>query len=100
MSDSTLTDKQKELFCHMMYEAFIEIRSLAWVGYPEQAGALADAFHNLPHSLSDSDFSWERSRMYIGSYQRKYPRVVKDNVVSGSYHDYLSRIDEIEKLNQ
>jgi hypothetical protein len=100
MESARLTDNQRELFCKMMYEAFMEIRSLAWVGFPEQAGALADAFHNLPVYLFSPNFSWEATRMFIGNYQKKYPRVVENNVVTGSYNDYLSMLDEIEELNR
>lgn len=100
MESSRLTDKQIELFCKMMYEAFVEVRSLAWVGFPEQAGALADAFHNLPLYLFSPNFDWEVARIHIGGYQKKYPRVIENNVVTGSYHDYLSMLDEIEKLSR
>jgi hypothetical protein len=100
MEGVTLTDNQREMFCKMMYEVFVEIRNLAGVGLSVQAATLADAFHNLPLSLFSSDFSWERTRMFIGGYQRKYPRVINNNVVTGSYNDYLSMLDEIEKLNR
>ncbi len=100
MESSKLTEEQRKLFCEMMYKAFEEIRSLAWVGFPEQAGALADAFHNVPHLLFESDFSWERARMYVESYQRKFPTRIENNIVYGSYYDYMSMLDEIEKLDR
>ncbi len=82
----------------MLYEAFLEIRNLTGVGLCEQANALAGAFHNIPISLFALNFDWDSTRMYIGSYQRQYPRIVENNIVSGSYNDYLSMLDEIEKL--
>lgn len=98
MEGVRLTDNQRDLFCKMIYEALLEIRNLAGVGLSEQAAALADAFHNLPLTIFSSDFSWEGTRMFIGGYQKKYPRVIKDNVVTGSYNDYLDIVDRIEKL--
>lgn len=100
MEGLKLTDEQLKLFNKMIYEAFIEIRNLAWLGFSEQAGTLADAFHNLPVYLFSPNFSWEATRMFIESYQKKYPRVVKNNVVTGSYNNYLVMLDEIEALNK
>lgn len=99
MEGSRLTDEQAKLFCGMMHKAFEEIRSLAWVGFSEQAGALADAFHNLPIYLFSPNFNWGMTRMFIESYQKKYPRVIEKDVVTGSYYDYISMLDDIEKLN-
>jgi hypothetical protein len=99
MEGTKLTDKQRALFGKMMYEAFVEIRNLAGVGLSEQAAALADAFHNLPLYLFSSDFSWETTRMFIGGYQKKYPRILNDQVFTGSYNDYLSMLERIEMEN-
>lgn len=99
MEEARLTDNQRELFCRMIYEAFLEIRNLAGVGLSQQAFALADAFHNLPLYLFSSDFSWETTRLFIGGYQKKYPRTINNNVVTGSYNDYLSMLDAIEKVD-
>ncbi len=84
----------------MMDHAFLEIRSLTAVGFPEQANALADAFHNLPSSLFHSSFNWQRTRMYVESYQKKYPTVLKDDVQYGSYYNYKSMLDAIEALEK
>jgi hypothetical protein len=100
MEGLKLTDEQLKLFNKMIYEAFVEIRSLAGVGFSKQAATLADAFHNLPVSLFDSNFSWEIARMHIGGYQKNYPRIVENNIVTGSYNDYLVMLDEIEALNK
>ena len=70
MEDSRLTDAQIKMFCQMMHKAFEEIRSLASVGFPEQAAALADAFHNLTVYLFSPDFSWEKTKMFIAGYQK------------------------------
>ncbi len=78
----------------------MEIRSLAWMDSSEQAATLADAFHVLPASLFSPYFDWSLTRMHIESYQKKYPRVVENDIVSGSYNDYLSMLDEIEKLDK
>ena len=99
MEQRELSDNQRELFLRMIYEAFLEIRNLTAVGLSQQAFALADAFHNLPLYLWSSDFRWETTRLFIGGYQKKYPRIVNDNVVTGSYNDYLSMLDTIEKLD-
>ena len=100
MEGAKLTDEQIKLFCDMMHKAFEEIRSLAWVGFPEQAGALADAFHNLPIYLFSPNFNWETTRLFIEGYQKKYPRILKNNTVTGSYYDYMSMLDEIERLSR
>jgi len=88
------------MFCDLMHHAFLEVRNLTAVGFPEQANALADAFHNLPSSLFHPSFDWQRTRMYVGSYQKKYPRVLKDGVQYGSYYDYNSMLDAIEGLEK
>lgn len=100
MEGSKLTDEQLKLLCNLMHKAFEEIRSLSWAGFSEQAGALADAFHNLPIYLFSPNFSWERTRAFIDGYQRKYPRVLKNNIVTGSYYDYLSMLGDIERLKR
>lgn len=99
MEGSTLTNEQMRLFGNMMYKAFLEIRSLSWTGFPEQAGTLADAFHNLPFFLFSPDFDWKVARMHIGGYQQKYPTFMKDDI-KRSYDDYLGMFDEIEKLKR
>lgn len=98
MEGSKLTEEQIKSFCEMIHKAFEEIRSLSWVGFSEQAGALADAFHNLPIYLFSPNFEWETARLFIGAYQREYPRSLRNNTVTGSYYDYLSILDDIQKL--
>lgn len=97
MGSSILTSDQTALLGRMLYLALVEIRMLSATKSTEQAFALADAFHNLPLYMFSPNFSREKTRMFLEGYQSKYPRVVKDGVVSGSYFDYLSMLDEIER---
>lgn len=67
------TEQQRRLFCEMMCRAYIELRGLGYQGKPEQAAALADAFHNLPFMMYQPNFDWARSRRYFESYKSHYP---------------------------
>lgn len=82
------TDAQRQKLCEMMYQAFLEIRLLGGSGKAEQAGDLADAFHNLPRDMWCDDFSLQFFRdSFLGVYQKKYPvRMVRD---------YVKMVDEI-----
>ena len=83
-----LTDAQRRKLCEMMYAAFLEIRTLGGSGKAEQAGDLADAFHNLPNDMWHDDFSLKFFRdAFLVGYQKKYPvRMVRD---------YVKMVDEI-----
>ena len=99
MREVELTVEQRELFCRMFYRVFVEIRILGRFGEAEQAGALADAFHNLPLEVFSKKVDFDRIKMYIGFYQKKYPRYTKLKGLSfGEDNDYLKTIDEIEAL--
>jgi hypothetical protein len=87
--DSKLpTDAQRQKLCEMMYQAFLEIRLPGGNGNAEQAGDLADAFHNLPMDMWHKDFSLQFFRdAFLTVYQKKYPaRMVRD---------YVKMVDEI-----
>ncbi|MDB5341831.1 MAG: hypothetical protein JWP89_208 [Schlesneria sp.] len=81
-----LTNAQREKLCEMMSEALSELRMLGWAGKSEQAGDLADAFHNLPIGIWRDDFSLSFFRnSFVGAYRRKYPHT----------RDYAAMVDEI-----
>ena len=67
------TEKQRRLFCEMMYRGFLDMRGLGLQGKSEQAAALADAFHNLPIAMFQPEFDWGLSRAYFQSYHTQYP---------------------------
>ncbi len=67
------TERQRRLFCEMMYRAFVEMRVLGSQGKSKQAAALADAFHNLPLIIYQANFDWAMSRRYFESYNSHYP---------------------------
>jgi hypothetical protein len=99
MDVSELTDEQRKLFCKMFYRVFTEIRQLGWRGESEQAAALADAFHNLPLEVFNTNISFDRIRMYISRYQNKYPRYsLKDGYMYAEDNDYLAQLEQIEKM--
>lgn len=82
------TDAQRRQLCEMMHHAFVEMRLLGWVGKPEQAADLADAFHNLPVEMWRDDFSFQLFRdAFLSAYQQKYPE--------GRIRDYVAMLDEI-----
>ena len=70
---SQSTEKQRRLFCEMMYRGFLDMRGLGLQGKSEQAAALADAFHNLPIAMFQPEFDWGMSRAYFQSYHTQYP---------------------------
>lgn len=85
----SITDAQRKALCTMMGAAFIEIRRLGWhEGKAEQAGVLADAFHNVPTEMWQSHFSLLVLRdSYLSHYQSQYPE-------SGRF-DFVAWVDEI-----
>ncbi len=85
------TEWQRQELCKMIYHAFIEIRILGWQGKAEQSADLADAFHNLPIYLWDENFSLGFFKVFLESYQAKYP------IKESSYYDYLQMLDKIVK---
>jgi hypothetical protein len=88
-SDAKLpTDAQRKKLCQMMHHAFIEIRLLAGGGKAEQAGDLADVFHNLPVDMWRDDFSLQFFRdAFLKAYHEKYP--------IWHVRNYLVLVDEI-----
>lgn len=79
-----LTEAQRKELCAMMGRAYIEIRRLGWYeGKAEQAGSLADAFHNVPCEMWMSHFSLLVLRdSYLLPYQKKYPEECRCDFVS------------------
>lgn len=81
-----LTNAQRQKLCEMMFEALLELRMLGWAGKSQQAGDLADAFHNVPIGIWRDDFSLTFFRnSFVGAYQRKYPET----------RDYVAMVDAI-----
>lgn len=80
-----LTDIQRRNLLRMLNNALIEIRSLGFQGKSEQAGHLSDAFHNLPLWLDMKVFSFSHFKMFLESYQRKYPE---------GFYNYLELLDK------
>ena len=80
----------------MIAAAFVEIRLLGWHGKAQQAGDLADAFHNVAREMHGWG-RWNQStfRGRLEDYQRKY---------RGEDHaggrDYLKMFDAIFGLRQ
>lgn len=66
----------------MLTCALVEIRALGYQGRLEQATDLADAFHNLPAHLWSEDFSFSFFRLFLQSYQQKYPEEVTFNYIA------------------
>lgn len=84
------TEEQAKKLCDMLHKALVDIRNLSWGGHSEQAGDLADTFHNLSHEIWCDYFSFSYFRKaFLLPYRAKWPR--------GPY-DYLAMLDEIEKL--
>jgi len=84
-----VSESQRIELCSMLATAFVEIRRLGWhEGNAEQAGSLADAFHNLPSEMWKADFNLVVFRdLYLSPYQAKYP--------DGCRCDFISWVDEI-----
>jgi hypothetical protein len=81
-----LSNEQREAFCELLHLALSQMRSLE----PEQARALADAFHDVPIHIYNGRLS--DSRTLVASYQLRYegyPGI-----------DYLAAFDRILSLNQ
>lgn len=78
-----LTDIQRQELCFMLGAALIEIRRLAWhEGQAEQAGCLADAFHNVPTEMWQSHFQLTVLRdSYLREYQNKFANNLKVDFV-------------------
>jgi len=88
-----ITDSHREKLCEMIYFAFVEIRQLGSTGKAEQAADLADAFHNLPRSMWQEDFSLEYFRdAFLAPYQTKYPEE--------RAWDYVARVQEILAMGE
>jgi len=81
------TEEQRQKLCEMLHRALLEIRILGWQGKSQQAADLADAFHNLPLQLWSEEFSFKFFRIFLESYQEKYPTEMKFN--------YLAMLNEI-----
>lgn len=90
---SPLTEAQRIELCNMLTAVLIEIRRLDWhSGKAEQAGSLADAFHNVPSEMWQEHFSLMTLRdSYIAPYCEKYPSEVS--------HAFLTWIDDVIALN-
>jgi hypothetical protein len=84
-----LTEQERQELCKILFNALLEIRMLGWEGKAEQAGDVADAFHNLPIYLWSDKFSLSLFRRFLEEYQQKYPG-------SGGF-DYVKMLDEIAK---
>ncbi len=81
------SEKQRRELSLMLHDVLVVIRILGWQEKGQQAGDLADAFHNLPVYLNSENFSFEVCRMFLESYYKKYPERVP--------FDFLKRLDEI-----
>jgi hypothetical protein len=92
-NDPLPTPKQRELLCDMISAAFVEIRLLCWDGQAEQAGDLADAFHNIPKEMYGwGSFRWKAFRGGLARYQRNWR---SEPPMDGL--DYLAMLDAIEQ---
>ena len=90
----TLTDTQRKELCAMVGAALVEIRRLGWQeGKAEQAGSLADAFHNVPSEIWLNHFDLFKLRdAYIAPYHEKYP--------DSSGCDFTEWINEIISMSE
>jgi hypothetical protein len=87
-NDMRVTDAHRKKLCELMHFAFVEIRQLGLAGKSEQAGDLADAFHNLPKDMWKEDFSLEFLRgAFLAPYQEQYPE--------GRVRDYVAVVNEM-----
>ena len=84
----TLTERQRQKLCQMIYSAMLEMRILGRGGKAGQVADLADAFHNLPAMLWSEDFSLDFFRTFLEGYRQKYP--------DGWGTGYLKMLDEVE----
>jgi hypothetical protein len=79
-----LSENQRQQLCNLMYLAFLDIRVLGWEGRAAQAGALADAFHNLPNGMWSADFDLQIFRdLFLAAYERKIPREWHSHILCG-----------------
>ena len=92
MDFKPVTERQRELLTQMLHHALVEIRYLCWGNKTEQAGDLADAFHNLPSGMYAAEFSFAWFRGELESYQGKY------GMNSHDYLDMLNRVSREEDL--
>jgi len=80
------TAEQRQALCDLMYEAFVELRSLP----EEQAHDLAYAFHNLPKTMYGwGRWSVEGARGALVRYQVKHQ--------ANLGFDYVAAFDAIFK---
>jgi len=92
-NDPLPSPKQRELLCEMIQFAFIEIRALGRDGHAEQAGDLADAFHNISREMYGwGSFKWSIFRGMLESYEEKYK-------ANRRGWDYASKLDEIMRVS-
>jgi hypothetical protein len=84
-----LTEQERQELCTILFNALLEIRMFGWEGKAEQAGDVADAFHNLPIYLWSDKFSLSLFRKFLEEYQQKYPE--------SEGFDYVKMLDEIAK---
>lgn len=84
-----LTEEQRIELCNILTAVLIEIRRLGCQsGNAEQAGLLADAFHNVPTEMWQEHFSLMTLRdSYIAPYSEKYP--------SDAQYDFMVWIEEV-----
>jgi hypothetical protein len=83
----SLTERERQELCKMLFNALLEIRAFCFEGKTEQAAYLADAFHNLPIYLWSDQFSLSLFRKFLEEYQQKYQDV-------GCYN-YVKMFDEM-----
>ena len=72
----------------MLHDSFLEVRLLCRRGKCQQAGDLADAFHNLPSLLLSKDLKLSRLRADLLDYQVQYYGDDKP------LFDYVTSLDE------
>jgi hypothetical protein len=85
----SLTERERQELCKILFDALLEMRALCWEGKAEQAANLASAFHNLPIYLWSDKFSLSLFRRFLEEYQRKYQD-------AGCYN-YVEKLDEISR---
>jgi hypothetical protein len=85
----SLTERERQELCEMLFNALVEIRGLGSEGKARQAADLADAFHNLPAYLWSDEFSLSVFRHFLEAYQQRYPERMG--------FDYVKGLDEIAK---
>jgi aminoglycoside phosphotransferase len=85
----SLTERERQELCKILFNALLEIRALGNEGKAEQAADVADAFHNLPIFLWSEQFSLNFFRRFLEEYQQKYQE-------AGRF-DYVKMLDEMTK---